>query len=227
MLKLMSQTLISDPILILAVDCCSVQRRLCFAWLPLFYFRLCNYSFICVSIISMLCSGKCPHGAVLTEFFFKSCRLVIGAIRVSENLGKLCCITLVTKKLNLHVTLRGFLKHMCACSWTHTKLLPAFQFSTPTCLFCSLSDQFFGEVALIIASQQVRSELAELKKKTKIGKVFDMGLWQQALCSGVKVSCIENVTWMSGIVFQAAEGYLIWLWAWAGDQNFKLGYCWS
>lgn len=139
-------------------------------------------------------------------FSFTSFRLIIGTIRVSKILGKLCCITLVIKKLSLHITLHGFLKHMYACLWTHSQNFSLhFSFLVLPVYFAhSQTSSLTGEVSLIVAFQQLRSELAELRKKTKIPKVFDVCLWA-ALCSGMKVSCIENVTWMSGIAFQAAE----------------------
>lgn len=160
------------PLSFCALDCCSVQRRLCFARLLLFYFRLYNCSSICVSTISMLCSGKCPRGAVLTGFFFKSCRLIVGAIRVGENLGKLWCITFIIKNLSLQITFHGFLKHMCACAWTHTQNFSLhFGFPVPPVYFAhSQTSSLSGELALIIASQQLRSELAELKRKKRYPK---------------------------------------------------------
>lgn len=179
MLRVMSQSLALDPFLALlwtvAVSRgdCALHGCLCFVSdgvtiLP----------YVCVSTISMLCSGKCPHEAVLTGLFFTSFRLIIGAIRVSKILGKLCGITLVIKKLSLHITLHGFLKHMCACSWAHSQNFSLhFSFLVLPVYFAhSQTSSLTGEVALIIVSQQLRSELAELKKKTKIPKFFDMGL---------------------------------------------------
>lgn len=80
--------------------------------------------------------------------------------------------------MSLQITLHDFLKHMYACSWTCTRNF-SLQFGFPVLpvyFAHSQTSSLAGEVALVIAPQQLRSELAELKKKTKVPEVFDRGL---------------------------------------------------